>query len=426
MIDIRLLESVITEQQQELDFLREEKRCSRIEEGLIDIESKMAQVVVGVRRSGKSTLCMNRLLASGVDFAYVNFDDERLANVEADDLNNILEILYKLKGGKVQCLFFDEIQNVYGWHLFVNRLLRVRKTIVITGSNAKLLGGELATHLTGRNEVVELFPFSFRDYCEWLKLDLQSLTTLNNALIRKAFDEYLDFGGFPEILMRKRKGTYIKNLVDQIIMRDIEQRHDIKYAATFEQLTNHLLNVAPILKNEQQLAKQFGIKSTHTVANYINFLKQSYLLSGLARYTTKSRLRMRSEKLYPIDVTFLDARQNAMSGENLGWRLETIVYIELLRRNRQIGNDIYYYRNDSGVEADFIVCKGNTVIEVYQVCYDLSSEKTMSREIRGLLTAAKETKCTNLFILTDTRRDTVNKNGLEIKVIPTYDWLLNR
>ena len=135
---------------------------------------------------------------------------------------------------------------------------------------------------------------------------------------------------------------------------------------------------------------------------------------------------MRSEKLYPIDVTFLDARQNAMSGENLGWRLETIVYIELLRRNRQIGNDIYYYRNDSGVEADFIVCKGNMVIEVYQVCYDLSSEKTMSREIRGLLTAAKETKCTNLYILTDTWRDTVNKNGLEIKVIPTYDWLLNR
>ena len=146
---------------------------------------------------------------------------------------------------------------------------------------------------------------------------------------------------------------------------------------------------------------------------------------GLKKFSTKSRQRIRSEKIYPIDVALMDGRQDAFAGENLGWRLETIVYIELLRRNRPINRDVYYFKNESGYEADFVVCKDNRVEEIYQVSYDISKEKTRKRELRGLLVASKETKCDNLYLITDFHRENISVEGKQIQIIPAYDWLLN-
>lgn len=154
------IESVIRDQKEDFKFLLEREYVARAEERLVDLNSPLAQVVIGVRRSGKSTLCINVIKRSNLNFAYVNFDDERFMNVKADDLNTILECLYQVYGS-FDYLFMDEIQNVEAWHLFVNRLLRRGMHIIITGSNAKLLSGELATHLTGRHNKIELFPFSF-------------------------------------------------------------------------------------------------------------------------------------------------------------------------------------------------------------------------------------------------------------------------
>ena len=164
MVDKGLIEQVLTEQRQELQALQDVDFCSRREEDEIDLDSRLAQVVIGVRRSGKSTLCYNALKSKNVNFAYVNFDDERFEDMQTSDLNTVLEVLYKIYGD-FKYLFLDEIQNIEGWHLFVNRLLRTRMHIIVTGSNAKLLSGELATHLTGRNNQIELFPFSFADWC---------------------------------------------------------------------------------------------------------------------------------------------------------------------------------------------------------------------------------------------------------------------
>ena len=160
MIDKRIAEQVLSEQYEEIAKLQDIKLCSRKEEEQVDLDSNLAQVVIGVRRSGKSTLCYNVLKAADDKFAYVNFDDERFVDLQTADLNVVLEVLYKIYGD-FKYLFLDEIQNVDGWHLFVNRLLRQRMHIIITGSNAKLLSGELATHLTGRNDQIELYPFSF-------------------------------------------------------------------------------------------------------------------------------------------------------------------------------------------------------------------------------------------------------------------------
>ena len=162
MVDKRIIEQVLAEQYEELVALQDVALCTRKEETEIDIDSNLAQVVIGVRRSGKSTLCYNVLKAHKDKFAYVNFDDERFQDMQTSDLNTVLEVLYKVYGD-FKYLFLDEIQNIDGWHLFVNRLLRQRMHIVVTGSNAKLLSGELATHLTGRNDQIELYPFSFAE-----------------------------------------------------------------------------------------------------------------------------------------------------------------------------------------------------------------------------------------------------------------------
>ena len=424
MVDKRIIEQVLAEQYEELVELQNVELCTRKEEAEIDLDSNLAQVVIGVRRSGKSTLCYNVLKAHKDKFAYVNFDDERFQDMQTSDLNTVLEVLYKVYGD-FKYLFLDEIQNIDGWHLFVNRLLRQRMHIIVTGSNAKLLSGELATHLTGRNDQIELYPFSFVDWCHCKEVDLESKTTKAEALRRAAFDEYLKQGGFPELLNAKNKTRYIGNLVNNILKRDIEQRHKIKYVEAFEQLAHHLMNIAPATIVESELASVVGIKSNHTVNNYINFLKEAYLMLGIKKFSNKSRQRVRAEKVYPIDVALMDSRQDAFAGENVGWRLETIVYIELLRRNRPINRDVYYYKNDNGYEADFVVCRDNVVEEIYQVSYDISKEKTLKREMRGLLTASKETRCNNLYLITDFQRDEVIVEDKKVHIVPAYEWLIN-
>lgn len=423
MIDKRVIEQVVQEQKLELEGYAQEEYCTRREETLVDVDSKRAQVVVGVRRSGKSVLCYHVLRKHKKDFAYVNFDDERFLNLKAEELNNVLEVLYK-EYGDFKYLFMDEAQNVEGWHLFVNRLLRQRIHVLITGSNAKLLSGELATHLTGRNDQIELFPLSFSEYCECKHVDTTSLTTKAEAFRRATYDEYLRQGGFPELLTERNKRRYVTELVREIIDKDLIKRFNIKNVRTFQQLSNHLMNVAPVVLNLKDLSEQFDLSSV-TIGSYIEHLKQAYLLVGLQKYSVKSRLRVRNEKVYPVDVALMDGRVDVMAGENLGWRLETQVFLELLRRNRPIGRDIFYFRERNGVEADFVVCQDNHVIEIYQVCYDMSKESTLKRELRGLLTASKATTCDNLFLITDHTRQTIMEGEKVIKVIPAYEWLCN-
>ena len=157
------LKRILSNQKAELDLVDLEALCSRKEEQEIQLNSKLAQIVIGVRRSGKSTLCMKVLMQSGVHFAYVNFDDERLQKVGVEELDVILQELYAIYGSFTH-LFLDEVQNIDGWHLFVNRLLRQGIKLVLTGSNANLLSGELSTHLTGRYHQIELYPFSFSEH----------------------------------------------------------------------------------------------------------------------------------------------------------------------------------------------------------------------------------------------------------------------
>lgn len=422
-MDKRILETILADQAEELKLKKNQHFCWRMEEDKIDLNSTQAQVVIGVRRSGKSTLCYNALTRKGVKFAYVNFDDERLIHLSADDLNDVLEVLYKLNGD-FNYLFIDEIQNIPEWYLFVNRLLRKQMHVVITGSNAKLLSGELATHLTGRHHSIVLYPFSFAEYCDVKGVDTRSMTTRAIAERRDAFDLYMRQGGFPELQFISDDRDYIDGLVNNILKRDIEQRFNIIHTSSFELMSHHLLNVAPTIIVDKSLQEAFGFKSQHTVKNYVSYLKQAYLLVGLHKYSPKSRQRLGGEKVYPIDVALMNRREDAFAGENLGWRLETIVYLELLRRYKSHGLDIYYFSDRSG-ECDFVVCDGRKAILAIQVSYDISSDKTRKRELSGLALAAKKTGCENLLLLTDHIFEDVVYYGYKIAVRPVYDYVLS-
>lgn len=424
MMDKRILETILSDQAEELALKRNLRFCKREEEDLIDLSSPQAQVVIGVRRSGKSTLCYNALTRNNVKFAYVNFDDERLISLTADDLNDVLEVLYKING-EFNYLFIDEIQNIPEWYLFVNRLLRRQMHIVITGSNAKLLSGELATHLTGRHHAIQLYPFSFEEYCDALNVDVKAMTTMAIAARRAAFDDYMRQGGFPELQFIKDGKAYIAGLVDNILKRDIEQRFRVKHTSAFEEMAQHMLNIAPAVVPDSVLQEAFGFKSRHTAKNYMSYLKHAYLLVGLHKYSAKSRQRITGEKFYPIDVALMNKRPDAFAGENLGWRLETIIYLELLRRYKSQGFDIYYFADRSG-ECDFVVCDGRKAILAVQVSYDISAEKTKKRELSGLALAAKMTGCEHLLLITDHIEEDAEADGYKIAIRPAYDYLLNR
>lgn len=417
------LEKVLLEQQDELEALKGENLIHRPEEELINLKSNLAQVVIGVRRSGKSILCFNALTKAGVSYAYVNFDDERLVKLEALDLDKVLQTLYKIYGD-FEYLFLDEIQNVEFWPLFVNRLLRQKIHILITGSNAKLLSSELATHLTGRHHKIELFPFSFKDWCVINNVDYLRLTTKNKGLLLKVYEAYFHQGGFPELLSGAEKPKeYIDTLINSVITQDIKNRYNIRGVEMLKRLAHHVLNECPSIISKPTLQNIVGIKNERTLGNYLMYLSQTYLISTLNKYSSKSRVRTIGEKAYAIDVAFMDKRENAFSGENLGWRLETIVYLELLRRKARTDNDIYYFQNRS-VEADFVVCNGNKTLAIYQVSYDISNDKTRKRELRGCIAAANATNCPNLYLITNDESGIIEQDGYTIQVVPIYEWLV--
>ena len=422
MIDKRTLEFILADQQEEMEARAEETLCRRPEEKKIDLKSTQAQAVIGVRRSGKSTLCYQVLHSMGVKYAYADFDDERLINLQADQLNDVLEILYKIYGD-FNYLLLDEIQNVDGWHLFVNRMLRKKMHIIITGSNAKLLSSELATFLTGRNKEIPLYPFSFKEFCLMKEVDTEKRTTKAEGFRRAAFDKYSKQGGFPELLVIEDNEGYVNTLVENILKRDIEKRFKIVYKAAFEHMAHHLLNVSPTIVVTTDLADLFHFKSEHTAKNYVDYLKQAYMLVGVQKYSPKSKQRTVQEKVYAVDVAMMDQRENAFAGENLGYRLETIVAVHLIRKCKMEGRDVYYLNDRSG-ECDFVVCKGNRVEQCIQVSYDISADKTRKREINGLLLAAKQTKCENLLLLTDHDSEEISQDGHSIKVQPVYEWSL--
>lgn len=426
MVGEKTIIQVLAEQKEYMDGYQPDGWVTRREEQLFELNSTLAQVVIGVRRSGKSTLCHKVLLEHNVKYGYANFDDDRLANLRVEDLNTVLSCIYQIYGTDIKYIFLDEIQDVDGWHLFVNRLLRTNLHVIVTGSNAKLLSGELATHLTGRYNEIRLFPFSFREYCDFHHIETNGLTTKIEAGIKRAFMEYVTDGGFPELQNIRNKRGYVQSLLEAIVSKDIQQRFRIRNVDTLRKIANHLINNVCQEINYGNIAETMGV-TDQTVKKYVDFLRQAFLVQILNKHSFKSKERIRNAKAYIVDPGLQNNRDNSFAAENIGWRLENVIYIELLRRCTNDFLDIYYYKESPrSKEIDFVLCNQDKAVELIQVAYDIDNQKTFYRETSSLIKASAKLHCDNLTLIAFTQTRDEKIDGKCIKILSATDWLLKK
>lgn len=424
-MDKQRLLQILLDQREELILLVGDNYVQRAEAALFEFDSRLAQVVIGVRRSGKSTLCHMALRSQGLNYGYVNFDDDRLASLTVEDLNDVLETLYVIYGMDVKYLFFDEIQNVDGWHLFVNRLLRMGLHVFVTGSNAKLLSSELASHLTGRYDEIRLYPFSYKEYCEARNVPIGLPTTKNRAAQQEVLYKYLIEGGFPELDGISNRHAYVEGIINTIITKDIVTRFKLRNADGIKVLANHLINNVGQIINIKDISENLGIGTAKTVRKYLDYLTQAFLILPIRKFSYKSRERLRGDKAYIIDTGLMTYRHNAFAPENLGWRLENVVMMELLRRTNPTYQDIYYYRPDSSArEVDFVLTEHGKVVELVQVSFDISNPKTMRRELTSLSEASSKLHCDNLTLVAMSQTRNEVFGGKTIRVVAAHEWLL--
>lgn len=425
--DTMNLLKILSDQKEELDAFELNALVIRKEEKEISLDSKLAQVVIGMRRSGKSTLCLQRLLRSGVNFAYVNFDDERLSGLKSEQLDDVLQALFRLNGAFTH-LFLDEVQNIRSWPLLVNRLLRQGMRLVLTGSNANLLSGELSTHLTGRYHQIELFPFSFAEYCKANNVDTVSLSTKADALRMRSLDGYMQSGGFPEIMSSGVPAEYTLSLLNAIVNKDICKRYKVRNRETLWKLANIVLDRFCQEISALELAKELSIGSSHTVDNYLGYLANAYLIHPVRKFSFKSDERKTKIKYYAADMAFISHHDDVLQPQNLGWRLENVVFNELRRRINSEVQSIYYMKKERETEVDFVITDRTQVQELIQVTYNFTnpSAKLYNREIGGLLKAAARTRCNRLtLIVMEGNTGEVSQDGYTVRILKASDWLVS-
>ena len=386
-------------------------------------ESAQVKVIMGIRRCGKSILSYQ--LLKDKPFAYINFDDENLANLAAEDLNDVLEVFYEAYGD-FKHILLDEIQNIAGWELFVNRLQRQGFNVIVTGSNAHLLSRELATHLTGRNMPLELFPFSFREFIKYHGVAVKNadlLSTKERGLLKKKLEDYVSTGGFPEVVKDPaNKKIYLQSLYSDILNKDIIIRYKIKFSKTLREMANSLMSDTASHVSFNKIKNMFSLKSVHTALNYLSFLEESFLFFLVPRFSYKAKERaIATRKIYAIDTGMIGALSVSFS-RNIGKIYENMVFLELARRMAQ--SEIYYWQDIHQNEVDFVVKEGRNIKELIQVCYDTGNYDTKKREVSALLKSGKELKCRKLTVITDDYEALESADGRKIKFIPLWKWLL--
>jgi uncharacterized protein len=402
-----ILENILREiiQSQKSALSLKKKYIQRERATDIDIKSTHAVIISGIRRCGKSTLLLH-LIKQVKQSNYFNFEDSRASGFEINDFEK-LESIFAEKDKKTDYYFFDEIQNVERWEIFVRNLLDKNKKVFITGSNASLLSRELGTKLTGRHINYELFPFSYKEMLE--------LTKLKPGI--DSFQQYLEKGGFPEYL-NNPDIKILQELFNDIIARDIVVRHGIRNAREIRDIGLYLLSNSGKEFSYNSLKNIFNMGSVNTIISYLSFLEDSYLLFSVPKfdYSLKKQL-VNPKKIYAVDSGLINANSASFSSD-LGRILENIVFVALRRRELPI----YYFKNNR--ECDFVVKTRNQITEAYQVCFELNHDN-QERELEGLKEALNEFKLKEGVLLTYAQEDTFKLKEITITVLPVWKWLQN-
>lgn len=378
------------------------------------LQSKQIKLITGPRRAGKSTEAL--LMLKGTNFAYLNFDDAQLLNNW--DENLVMDTLSMVYAG-YDYLLLDEVQNLPEWDLWVSKLYRQGINMVVTGSNAKMLSSEMATLLTGRYIQIEMLPFSLQEFLGWNNRVDSPIEVENSPTQTALIDDYLRLGGYPETIeSRTLTRNYLSTLFDSIIWKDVAKRHNIRNINDLNDLAMYLLSNFCNAFSANELAEQLGMASVATTKKYMLYLAEPYLFFYLSRYNNKLKvMKKAAQKVYVVDNGFVSAKAFNLS-ENLGRLLENQVFVALLRKGYDTDKSLFYYRSRNDKEVDFVTRQGPRVESLIQVCYDLSAERTLKREVDSMIECAGELGCRNLVIVTMSEERTIEKDGYEIQVVP--------
>ena len=367
------------------------------------LNSPLIKLITGPRRAGKSVFAL--LMLKGRNFAYLNFDDKQL--LERWDEELVEKTLDEVYPG-YEYLLLDEVQNLPGWDLWVSKLYRNGKNMVITGSNANMLSSEMATVLTGRYLQIEMLPFSLAEVMSAAGIDISDIKPEQQAEASLIADDYLRNGGFPEtVLARGITKNYLSTLFDSILLKDVAQRHHIRKTSDLYGMATYLLSNFCNPFSANSLAEELGIASVTTTKKYCDYLNEPYLFFYLPRFNNKLKLMAKADrKAYIVDNGFVQSSAFNLS-DNLGRLLENQVFVDLLRQGYVPGQTLFYYRSRNNREVDFVTRRGPKVEQLIQVSYNLDSAKTRKREVDALVECGEELNCRNLCIVTFSGKGTI-------------------
>lgn len=399
--------------------------------------SGKADVVIGMRRTGKTWYCYQKikeLMAIGIQknqILYFNFEDDRLLEFGVKNFQEILDVYFGKypENRNTKCyFFFDEIQRIDQWELFIRRLLDTENLeIFITGSSSKLLSSEISTSLRGRSVSIEIFPFSFMEFLRYHKIFLESPKTFGAktiSVLRKAAKEYLELGGFPEVqkLDRNLRVEVLQGYIDSVLLKDIIERHKVTNVLVLKHLVRHIMYSSGGTFSVNKFfntMKSMSIKCTkNNLYQYLDHLTDAFLFYSVPIHSRSEKSRLiNPAKIYTIDTGLLNA-MTFRNANNYGHLLETMVFMHL-RRN---GYTIEYVRTKDGRETDFFA---NHPIagapQLIQVCWDMSDQNTFERELKGLKGAMAELSISTGTIVTWDDETDVDER---IRAIPVWKWLL--
>ena len=410
--------------EQELNFIVNDQREAFIakQQGVLRhldmslyLNSEQIVIVSGIRRCGKSTLLRQFAHRLGDDFVYANFDDERLLHFEVSDFSALLTLWHKQNSSRN--VIMDEIQNIPQWERFVRRIHDEGYKVFLSGSNSKLLSGELGTHLSGRYKQLSLYPFSFAEYLDFAGI-LVKKTTLAQAAISKAFDDYLLHGGFPLYCLSKDE-ELLTTLYENILYKDILFRYAIQEKKAFRELAYYAISNIGKEFSYRNISRLLGIKSDTSTKNYLSYMEEAFLLFQTPKYDYSLKKQyVSNKKIYCID-NGLSNRVAFRFSQDSGRLLENLVFIELLRR----GYQVYFHKQQR--ECDFVCLQNNTVVSLIQVCDSLTPENR-KRETEGLLEAMNTYRLIQGTLLTRGKPETISLPETEqtIQIINVIDWLL--
>ncbi len=368
-------------------FVERTLPVSRPRERVLPMGTGKVVGLAGVRRSGKTFLffdAIRRLTEQGVDrrrIVYLNFEDDRLNPIRAEELDLVLRCLRELYPETLNqrvFMFMDEVQNVSGWERWVRRIQDTEDVeLYVTGSSSRLLTRDLATALRGRSITLEVFPLSFREMLAFRGIAVISHSAENESLIRGALEDYLAWGGFPEIVLADEalRPLILEEYVSLMFYRDVVERYGVRNEKLMRELLRHAFRNTAGLINVSKLHRDFGSLgfsvSKNTLFEYLGYLEDAFLVFLVPRQEQSLRKQAHNpRKLHVIDPGLVAAFK-ANPGRDVGHKLETAVYLEMRRTYK----NLFYYINGSEVD----LCDGEGTFFI-NICWNLAEAETRRRE----------------------------------------------